>query len=216
MGISAKPAAGTSFATMTKDAYPFLIPLLFVTALLLWYELLGLAVVFFFLSAFVAYFFRNPERSIPDDPDAIVSPADGKVVRLDRQGNQWELSIFLSIFDVHVNRAPIEGTIIKKHYQPGRFRLAFDERASVENEKVTITIGGERDLTFSLIAGLVARRIRVWKNEGAQVKKGDRIGLIRFGSRVDVVFPPECEILVNKGDRVCGGSTVLARWKKES
>ncbi len=138
------------------------------------------------------------------------------MVRLDRQGTQWELSIFLSIFDVHVNRAPIEGTIIKKHYQPGRFRLAFDERASVENEKVTITIGGERDLTFSLIAGLVARRIRVWKNEGAQVKKGDRIGLIRFGSRVDVVFPPECEILVNKGDRVCGGSTVLARWKKES
>ena len=126
------------------------------------------------------------------------------------------MSIFLSIFDVHVNRAPIEGTIVKKIYQPGKFRLAFDERASVENEKVTITIEGERNLTFSLIAGLVARRIRVWKNEGVQVCKGDRIGLIRFGSRVDIVFPPECEIVVNKGDRVYGGSSVLARWRKES
>ncbi len=216
MGIPTSPTAGSSFATMTKDAYHFLFPLLFVMALLMWYELLWLSAVFFLLSAFVAFFFRNPERAIPEDPDAIVSPADGKVVRLDRQGTQWNLSIFLSIFDVHVNRAPIEGTIIKKHYQPGRFRLAFDERSSVENEKVTITIEGKRKLTFSLIAGLVARRIRVWKNEGAQVKKGDRIGLIRFGSRVDIVFPPECSILVKTGDRVYGGSSVLARCNKES
>jgi len=115
-----------------------------------------------------------------------------------------------------VNRAPIEGTIVRKDYRPGKFRLAFDERASVENEKVTITIEGERKLTFSLIAGLVARRIRVWKNEGDHVKKGDRIGLIRFGSRVDVTFPPECDIVVTKGDRVYGGSSVLARWKKGS
>ena len=201
---------------MTRDAYPFLLPLLLVTALCMWSEYLWLAVVFFVLSAFVAFFFRNPERCIPDDPDAIVSPADGKVVRLDRKGNQCHLSIFLSIFDVHVNRAPLEGTIVVKDYQPGKFRLAFDERASVENEKVTITIEGERNLTFSLIAGMVARRIRVWKNEGDRVRKGDRIGLIRFGSRVDMVFPPECEIVVNKGDRVYGGSSVLARWIKES
>jgi phosphatidylserine decarboxylase len=201
---------------MTKDVYFFLIPLLFLTVLLIWNGFLWLSAVFFILSAFVAYFFRNPERSIPDDPDVIVSPADGKVIRLDRQGDQWNLSIFLSIFDVHVNRAPIEGTIVKKDYRPGKFRLAFDERASVENEKVTLTIEGERKLTFSLIAGIIARRIRVWKNEGAQVRKGDRIGLIRFGSRVDVAFPPECDVVVNKGDRVYGGSSVLARWKKES
>jgi phosphatidylserine decarboxylase len=201
---------------MARDAYPFLIPLLLLTVLFMWSELLWLSAVFFILSAFVAFFFRNPERSIPDDPNAIVSPADGKVIRLGCQGGQWNLSIFLSIFDVHVNRAPIEGTIVRKDYQPGKFRLAFDERASVENEKVTITIEGERNLTFSLIAGLVARRIRVWKNEGSQVKKGDRIGLIRFGSRVDIVFPPECDIVVNKGDRVYGGSSVLARWTKES
>lgn len=208
--------AGFFIVAMTKDAYPFLIPLLFLTALFIWNEVLWLSVVFFILSAFVAYFFRNPKRSIPDDPDVIVSPADGKVIRLERQGDQWNLSIFLSIFDVHVNRAPIEGTIVRKDYRPGKFRLAFDERASVENEKVTITIEGERKLTFSLIAGLVARRIRVWKNEGDHVKKGDRIGLIRFGSRVDVTFPPECDIVVTKGDRVYGGSSVLARWKKGS
>lgn len=208
--------AGFFIVVMTKDAYPFLIPLLFLTALFIWNEVLWLSAVFFILSAFVAYFFRNPKRSIPDDPDVIVSPADGKVIRLERQGDQWNLSIFLSIFDVHVNRAPIEGTIVRKDYRPGKFRLAFDERASVENEKVTITIEGERKLTFSLIAGLVARRIRVWKNEGDHVKKGDRIGLIRFGSRVDVTFPPECDIVVTKGDRVYGGSSVLARWKKGS
>ena len=208
--------AGFFIVAMTKDAYPFLIPLLFLTALFIWNEVLWLSAVFFILSAFVAYFFRNPKRSIPDDPDVIVSPADGKVIRLERQGDQWNLSIFLSIFDVHVNRAPIEGTIVRKDYRPGKFRLAFDERASVENEKVTITIEGERKLTFSLIAGLVARRIRVWKNEGDHVKKGDRIGLIRFGSRVDVSFPPECDIVVTKGDRVYGGSSVLARWKKGS
>lgn len=208
--------AGFFIVVMTKDAYPFLIPLLFLTALFIWNEVLWLSAVFFILSAFVAYFFRNPNRSIPDDPDVIVSPADGKVIRLERQGDQWNLSIFLSIFDVHVNRAPIEGTIVRKDYRPGKFRLAFDERASVENEKVTITIEGERKLTFSLIAGLVARRIRVWKNEGDHVKKGDRIGLIRFGSRVDVTFPPECDIVVTKGDRVYGGSSVLARWKKGS
>lgn len=208
--------AGFFIVAMTKDAYPFLIPLLFLTALFIWNEVLWLSAVFFILSAFVAYFFRNPQRSIPDDPDVIVSPADGKVIRLERQGDQWNLSIFLSIFDVHVNRAPIEGTIVRKDYRPGKFRLAFDERASVENEKVTITIEGERKLTFALIAGLVARRIRVWKNEGDHVKKGDRIGLIRFGSRVDVTFPPECDIVVTKGDRVYGGSSVLARWKKGS
>ncbi|MEE8349579.1 MAG: phosphatidylserine decarboxylase [Acidobacteriota bacterium] len=201
---------------MTREAFPFLIPLLFLTVLTTWGEFLWLAVVFFILSAFVIYFFRNPERSIPDDPNAVVSPADGKVIRVERQGGQCNLSIFLSIFDVHVNRAPIAGTIVRKDYQPGKFRLAFDERASVENEKVTMTIEGERSLTFSLIAGLVARRIVVWKNEGAQVKKGDRIGLIRFGSRVDIVFPPECEIAVSEGERVYGGSTVLAHWTRES
>jgi len=140
--------AGFFIVVMTKDAYPFLIPLLFLTALFTWNEVLWLSAVFFILSAFVAYFFRNPKRSIPDDPDVIVSPADGKVIRLERQGDQWNLSIFLSIFDVHVNRAPIEGTIVRKDYRPGKFRLAFDERASVENEKVTITIEGERKLTF--------------------------------------------------------------------
>ena len=200
---------------MIKDAYPFLFPLLFLGALFIWYEFIFTAVLFFIFSVFVAFFFRNPERLVPEEPDVVVSPADGKVIRLDRQGDQWILSIFLSIFDVHVNRAPISGTIVRKDYQPGKFRIAFDERASIENERVTIAIEGERSLTFSLIAGIVARRIRVWKNEGDQIKKGDRIGLIRFGSRVDIVFPSHCDIVVNVGDRVYGGSSILGRWTRK-
>ncbi|MEE2822287.1 MAG: phosphatidylserine decarboxylase [Acidobacteriota bacterium] len=200
---------------MIKDAYPFLFPLLFLGALFIWYEFIFTAVLFFIFSVFVVFFFRNPERLVPEEPDVVVSPADGKVIRLDRQGDQWILSIFLSIFDVHVNRAPISGTIVRKDYQPGKFRIAFDERASIENERVTIAIEGERSLTFSLIAGIVARRIRVWKNEGDQIKKGDRIGLIRFGSRVDIVFPSHCDIVVNVGDRVYGGSSILGRWTRK-
>ncbi len=201
---------------MANDAYYFLIPLLVLLLLFFWAGYLGLSVVLLVLSGFVAFFFRDPERSIPEDSRAIVSPADGKVIRLEREGEGSILSIFLSLFDVHINRAPIGGTLVKQDYRPGKFKVAYDERASVENEQLTITIAGERRLTFSLVAGMIARRIRVWASEGSQVRKGDKIGLIRFGSRVDIVLPPECEIVVSKGDRVCGGSSVIAYWKEGS
>jgi len=201
---------------MARDAYTFLIPLLALLLLSFWAGYLWLSVVLFVLSGFVAFFFRDPERSIPEDPRAIVSPADGKVIRLEREGEGSILSIFLSLFDVHINRAPIGGTLIQRDYRPGKFKVAYDERASVENEQLTITIAGERKLTFSLVAGMIARRIRVWASEGSQVDKGDRIGLIRFGSRVDIVLPPECEIVVGKGDQVYGGSSVIAYWKEDS
>ena len=201
---------------MARDAYIFLIPLLALLLLCFWAEYMGAAIVLLVLCVFVAFFFRDPERSIPEDPRVIVSPADGKVIRLDRVGEGSKLSIFLSLFDVHINRAPIDGTLIQRDHKPGKFKVAYDERASVENEQVTITIAGERKLTFSLVAGMIARRIRVWTSKGSQVRKGDKIGLIRFGSRVDMLLPPECEIVVGKGDRVYGGSSVIAYWKEDS
>ena len=201
---------------MARDACNFLIPLLALLLLSFWAGYLWLSVVLLVLSGFVAFFFRDPERSIPEDPRAIVSPADGKIIRLEREGEGLNLSIFLSLFDVHINRAPIGGTLIQRDYRPGKFKVAYDERASVENERLTITIAGESKLTFSLVAGMIARRIRVWASEGSQVDKGDRIGLIRFGSRVDIVLPPECKVVVGKGDRVYGGSSVIAYWKEGS
>jgi len=201
---------------MAKDAFYFLTPLGALVFLCFWAGFFWVAIALLVLSGFVAFFFRDPERSIPEDPRAIVSPADGKVVRLVQVGEDTILSIFLSLLNVHINRAPLEGTIIKQDYRPGKFLVAYDDRASVENEHLTITIAGQQELTFSLIAGMLARRIRVWTKEGAHVHKGDKIGLIRFGSRVDVVLPPECEVVVRRGDRVYGGSSIIAYWKKSS
>ncbi len=198
---------------MVKDAYYFLIPLLLAataTAFFFW----PLSLLFLLLACFVAFFFRDPERALPDDPTAIVSPADGKVIRLDETADgATRLSIFLSVFDVHVNRAPIEGKIASQQHRPGKFLLAFDDRAAVENEQLQITLEGAHRISFSLIAGLVARRIVPWKQPGDLVKRGDRIGLIRFGSRVDLVIPAGCRLNVRRGDRVYGGSSVLAHWE---
>jgi phosphatidylserine decarboxylase len=198
---------------MAKDAYYFMIPLLalaLVTYFLDWRLVTTLLLI---LAGFVAFFFRNPQRDIPADPTAIVSPADGKVLRLTPENDGIRMSIFLSVLDVHVNRAPLGGTIVRQEHQPGRFHLAFDERASVENEKMIFTIENERRLTFSLVAGLLARRIIPWKKEGDLVAKGDRIALIRFGSRVDVVLPPDCDPAVEEGERIRAGSSIIAHWR---
>jgi len=201
---------------VVKDGFYFLIPLAIAASLFWWGGLIWLAWIAVLLAGFVAYFFRDPSRDISDDPDSIVSPADGRVIRLNTDDENTRVSIFLSIFDVHVNRAPMAGTVVEQEYRPGRFHLAFDDRASVENERVVIGLTqGDRRLKFSLIAGIVARRICLRTREGDQVEKGDRIGHIRFGSRVDILFPPQCEIRVKRGDRVYGGSTILGFWKKE-
>lgn len=200
---------------MVKDAYYFLAPLIVLAALAAYFNTATLAVLLAVPAAFVAFFFRDPERSIPADPAAVVSPADGRIIRLEQIQGGTRLSIFLSVFDVHVNRAPIAGAILRQEYRPGRFVAAFDERASAQNEQLVVTIDGERQLTFALIAGLIARRIVAWKKEGDHVAKGDRIGLIRFGSRVDVFLPSGCEPLVKKGDRVRGGTSVIGLWREE-
>ena len=197
---------------MVKDAYYFLIPLGILALGAAYAGVAILATIFILLAGFVAVFFRDPERTIPADPNAVVSPADGKIIQLRSDEKGTTLSIFLSIFDVHVNRAPVGGVILRQEYCPGRFVAAFDERASIENERMIVTIGGTRELTFSLVAGLIARRIVAWKNKGDRLSKGDKIALIRFGSRVDILLPPDCEVAVKKGDRVQGGSSVIGYW----
>ncbi len=200
---------------MVRDAFRFLIPLAILTVLCLAAGWLWASAALLAATLFVAWFFRDPLREIPPDSDAVVSPADGKVVQLKAVEGGVLLSIFLSIFNVHVNRSPMKGRIAEQAYHPGRFLLAFDERASTQNERLVFTIDdGERRLKFALIAGLVARRIVPWTRQGEAVAKGDKIGLIRFGSRVDVLLPQGCEPIVAKGDRVSGGASVIARWNK--
>jgi phosphatidylserine decarboxylase len=200
---------------MAREAYIFLLPLL-VLAVVAWaVGWVYSAFVFLGGGAFVGFFFRNPSRNIPEDPRLIVSPADGRVIRVEPGEDGTQVSIFLSVFNVHINRAPIRGKITMLSHKKGRFYLAFDERASVENEQVVFTIEGEHNVTFSLIAGLVARRIVPWKHEGEVVSRGERIGLIRFGSRVDILIPGDCDVRVKQGDKVRGGSSILASWSEE-
>lgn len=163
-------------------------------------------------AAFCLYFFRDPERRIPEGPVA-VSPADGKVVAIKPENAAVNrVSIFLNIFDVHVNRTPIAGTVCRVEYQQGRFLVASREEASSRNEQNAITVQGDgTSVMFKQIAGLIARRIVCRARPGDQVRKGERIGLIKFGSRVDVLFGPEWEIVVRPGMRVAAGSSVIAR-----
>jgi phosphatidylserine decarboxylase len=145
----------------------------------------------------------------------IVSPADGRVVKVERVGNVTRLSIFLSLFNVHMNRSPIAGRIEAIDYKKGKFKAAFNHAASVENERNVIMVAqGDLKLVFTQIAGVVARRIVCWKNVGDTVAKGELIGLIRFGSRVDVLFPAGAEATVEIGTRVRGGSSPIGIIKR--
>ncbi len=202
---------------MVKEGYKFAaVPLLLGVAALLarWNATGG---VFLFLAAFVLYFFRDPERVAPADPAAVVSPADGRVVEVieeplgSRPGRR--VSIFLAIWDVHVNRAPLAGRITKVEYRQGRFYAAMRSRASAENEQNVVHLETPRgEIVFKQIAGWIARRILFWKTAGDAVALGERVGMIRFGSRVDLWLPAEAEILVRPGEHVKGGSSILARW----
>jgi phosphatidylserine decarboxylase len=171
------------------------------------------ALPLFILGAFCAYFFRDPERPIPVGPVAL-SPADGRVVSVAPEGDRHtRISIFLNIFDVHVNRSPISGVITDIQYRRGQFVAASREAASTHNEQNIVTIRAEdgTKVVLKQIAGLIARRIVCTKNIGDVVQAGERIGLIKFGSRVDVIFGPEWDIEVTPGTRVSAGTSVLAR-----
>ena len=167
----------------------------------------------FILGLFCLWFFRDPDREIPSGPVA-VSPADGKVVWIKRMGDQIRVSVFLNIFDVHVNRSPIAGKITNVEYKKGKFLVASVEAASSENEMNVITVEDNGvKVVFSQIAGLIARRIICYKQAGDSVASGERIGYIKFGSRVDIWFGPEWTVDVKEGQRVSAGSSILARRK---
>lgn len=175
------------------------------------------AVPFYALGLFMAYFFRDPRRAVPTDASLVVSPADGRVTRVEplRAGEADTpnvVSIFLSPFDVHINRSPIAGEVTDVTYTKGRFMIATRDDASLVNEQNALTIRGEQlTVVCKQIAGVVARRIVCWKRAGDRVERGERIGLIKFSSRTDLVLPPEVEVAVRVGDRVVGGVTVIGR-----
>jgi phosphatidylserine decarboxylase len=202
---------------MVRDGYKFVFPLLFagiVAAAFGWRLTAG---VLLLICAAVAFFFRDPERLPPAEAGVVVSPADGRVMEITDEAFQGRpgrrISIFLSIWDVHVNRSPMAGQFREVEYRTGRFYNAMRSRASVENEQNIIHLQTERgEMVFKQIAGAIARRVVCWKAPGDTVKLGERIGLIRFGSRMDVWLPSDAEILARPGQHVAGGVSVLARW----
>jgi phosphatidylserine decarboxylase len=208
---------GSTPGSMVKEGYYFGVPPLAlggVSFLLHWYVAAAALVL---LALFVFSFFRDPERVIPTEPGAVVSPGDGRVVVVTEEENAGRpgkrVSIFLAVWNVHVNRSPAGGTITKMEYRRGKFLAAMRERASVENEQNVFTLSTDAgEMVFKQIAGLIARRVVSWKKAGEKVARGERIGLVRFGSRVDIWVPKEAEILVKVGENVKGGSSVLARW----
>ncbi|MCX6637853.1 MAG: phosphatidylserine decarboxylase [Acidobacteria bacterium] len=200
---------------MVADGIYYALALTAGGALLSWLTRPVFGLPLFILAGFCLWFFRDPEREIPSGPVA-VSPADGKVVLVRSEGLLTRVSVFLNIFDVHVNRAPIAGRVTGVSYQPGRFLVASRDQASADNERNTMTVEGDGTrVVFSQIAGLIARRIVCYKKPGDVVRTGERIGLIKFGSRMDVLLGPEWNVQVRPGERVKAGSSVLARRKDQ-
>jgi len=186
-------------------------------ALLAGFLVIGVVCALAFL--FLLQFFRDPERRPEGGDETIVSPADGTVLSVGPApeapaGASRRISIFMSVFNCHVNRSPVTGRLTHYAYSPGRKMAAFDEKASTDNEQNRITVAGTRGgVTFKQIAGALARRIVFYPRMGADLVRAERIGMIKFGSRVDLFVPDDCETLVSKGDRVRAGRTGLARWK---
>ncbi len=174
------------------------------------------------LAAFVTFFFRNPRRAVPDDETLVVSAADGRVMGVSEvyedqflEQDGIKVTIFLSVFDVHVNRSPIAGEIKFQQYTCGRFRPAYKESAGCENERHTIGLeNGKMRVLVTQIAGILARRIVSWVTLGVTLERGERYGLIKFGSCTEIVVPRSVEILVKKGDKVRGGETVIGRLRE--
>jgi phosphatidylserine decarboxylase len=180
------------------------------------------------LPAGIVAFFRDPDRSVDSvavGDDVVVAPADGKVMHagpgqpgVAPEGDWQQVSIFLSVFDVHINRTPYSGTVTDVTYRPGKWHAAYKFESATENERSDITLshvvdGSPRSVVFRQIVGLVARRVVTRVKAGDRVRTGDRIGLMKFGSRMDVFVPPEVELTVSKGDRTVAGETVLGRWR---
>lgn len=199
---------------LASEGLLFIVPLVAATVvslLLGWALAAGIGVV---LTAAVACFFRDPERIIPQTPGAVVSPADGRVHEIEWKEGRRRISIFLSVTDVHVNRAPYAGKVTAVIYKPGRFIPAYRAAASHENESNRMTIdSSEAVIDVKQIAGILARRIVCRAHPGDRLRRGQRYGLIRFGSRTDLFLPADADVVARVGDRVRGGETILAYLK---
>jgi phosphatidylserine decarboxylase len=199
---------------MVRDGYFYGIGGIVAAGLIIWLAAWPYAIPLLLLAAFCLWFFRDPERAIPTEPGAIVSPGDGKVTDVSvvtaNGEKRQRISIFLSVFDVHVNRSPIAGVVRDVRYQKGKFLNAMGAHSAEENEQNIVTVEGDgRTVVFKQIAGLIARRIVFDRKVGDTVARGERIGLIKFGSRVDVLFDGDAEVRVKPGDRVRGGASLL-------
>jgi phosphatidylserine decarboxylase len=200
---------------MVRDGYFYGLGCVLAAALVAWLAAWPYAIPLFLLAAFFLWFFRDPERQIPMSTGAVVSPGDGKVTDVSPAtvggASQTRISIFLSVFDVHVNRSPIAGVIREVRYQRGKFVNAMSAHSAEENEQNIVTVEGEgRTVIFKQIAGLIARRIVFNFKVGDSIGRGQRVGLIKFGSRVDILFDCDAAVQVKIGDRVRGGVSVLA------
>jgi phosphatidylserine decarboxylase len=200
---------------MVRDGYLYALALIAAAVLLGWFASPAWAVVPLLLAVFFLWFFRDPERTIPDAARAVVSPGDGKVtdVSFVTSGGekQARISIFLSVFDVHVNRSPIAGVVAEVRYLRGKYLNAMNQASAELNEQNIVRVEGDgQSVVFKQIAGLLARRIVFHPKVGDRLERGQRVGLIKFGSRVDVLFDPAAALQVKVGDRVRGGASVLA------
>jgi len=203
---------------IAKEGYVFIFVSAFFTVSAFFVAPLWAALPLFLITAFIVWFFRNPERKAPIGEKLVISPADGKVIKiedvLDHEmmgGLYKKISIFMNVFSVHVNRVPYAGRIETIRYYEGKFLSANLDKASSDNERngLVIRLNDGRTIGMIQIAGLVARRIVCWVKEGMMVEKGERFGLIRFGSRVDVFLPPDTKVLVKLGDKVRAGETPI-------
>jgi phosphatidylserine decarboxylase len=203
---------------IAHEGFPFIIFSLFLTVLATFFGIIWLAVILAAITVFIISFFRNPERYYKDEDKMVICPADGRIIKIEQvdvqgtiTGRFQKISIFMNVFNVHVNRAPYDGTIEKIHYHKGKFLSANLDKASKENERneVMIRTKDGREIWAVQIAGLIARRIVCWTREGANLKKGERFGLIRFGSRVEVFLPSDSRIVVKLGEKVRAGQTTL-------
>lgn len=204
------------------EGLPFAIPLLIVSAVLWYFGFLCTATFSTLLTVFVLWFFRNPERVTPHDPSAVISPADGKIIVAEEVNEEkylkekaLKISIFMNVFNVHVNRAPYSGKVLDVIYNEGKFISANLDKASMDNEQnaVILDIGSGKRIMFVQIAGLIARRIVCYLKTADSVEKGKRMGLIRFGSRVDVYLPSGSAMNVKIGDKVVAGETIIGFLK---
>jgi len=206
---------------VASEGWPFIIPLAVVTVLCFLLGWKSPAWVLLVLTLFVLFFFRDPERTVPEGRGVVVSPADGRVIVIKDifeptylKQDVKQISIFLSVFNVHVNRSPAEGTVELVKYNPGKFHVASVDKASLDNEQTAMVVAsGQNRILVKQIAGLIARRIVCYAKAGETLERGERYGLIRFGSRVDIFIPKNADIKVRLGDRIKGARDVIAVMK---